>query len=115
MTDMTASEARKEAIRKFKERKAPRGIFAIRCTVTGRVWVESSRNLDAAHNSSWFCLRNNLHLNKALQSDWNAHGESSFTFEVLETLDDDVHALELADLLKRKQAEWRSRLGTGAD
>jgi hypothetical protein len=107
---MGASEARKEAIRKFKERKTPRGIFAVRCAATGTLWVGSSRNLDAAKNGFWFGLRIGSHLDKSLQSEWNAHGEQAFAYEVLETLKDDVHPLELADLLKERQRHWMTRL-----
>ena len=102
---------RKQAIREFKERKTPRGIFAIRSTLANRVWVGASRNLDAAKNGYWFALRLGLHLDKSLQSEWNIHGEQNFAYEVVEKLKDDVHPLELADLLKAKQAEWMERLG----
>ncbi len=50
--NMTSS--RKAAIRAFKERKTPRGIFAVRCSVTGGVWVDSAMDLDAAKNRVWF-------------------------------------------------------------
>jgi hypothetical protein len=104
------NQTRKEAIRKYKELKTSRGIFAVRCSTTGRVWVGASRNLDAEKNGFWFALRLGSHLNKILQSEWNAQGEQGFTYEILEKLDDDVHALALQDLLKAKQAEWMERL-----
>lgn len=104
---------RKEAIREFKERKTPRGIFAIRCAAAERVWVGASRNLDAAKNSYWFALRMGKHLDKSLQAEWNVHGEQAFTYEVVEKLDDDVHPMELVCLLKTKQGEWITRLGAG--
>jgi hypothetical protein len=104
---------RKEAIREYKERKTPRGIFSVRCTPNGRVWVGSSRNLDASKNSYWFGLRMGGHLDRSLQAEWTAQGEEAFTYEVLETFDDDVHPMELNDLLKRKQAEWVLKLDAG--
>jgi hypothetical protein len=105
------NQTRKEAIRKYKELKTPQGIFAVRCSTAGRVWVGTSRNLGAEKNGFWFALRLGSHLNKALQSEWNAQGEQAFTYEILEKLDDDVHALALQDLLKTKQVEWIDRLG----
>jgi hypothetical protein len=102
---------RKEAIREFKERKTPRGIFAIRCTATRRVWVGASRNLDAAKNGYWFGLRTGKHLDKSLQEEWTERGESAFAYEILEKLDDDVHPMGLTDLLKTKQSEWVERAG----
>jgi len=47
---MNSHAERKEAIRKFKEIKLLRGTFAVKCTATGRIWVDSSRNLDATRN-----------------------------------------------------------------
>ena len=104
---------RKEAIREYKERKTLRGIFALRCTPTGRVWVGASPNLDAAKNGYWFGLRMGNHLDRTLQAEWTAQGEQSFTYEILEVLDHDVHPLELKDLLKSKQAEWVLKLSAG--
>jgi hypothetical protein len=101
---------RKEAIREYKERKTPRGIFAIRCATTNRVWVGASRNLNASKNSYWFCLRAGQHLDKSLQEEWSAHGEPAFFYEILEKFDDDVHPMELSDLLKAKQSEWVERM-----
>ena len=43
---MTSS--RKAAIQAYKERKTPRGVFAMRCRVTGNVWVDSAMDLEAA-------------------------------------------------------------------
>ena len=47
---MLSKEERKEVVRKFKERKPLLGVFAVRCTATGLVWVGASRNLDATRN-----------------------------------------------------------------
>jgi hypothetical protein len=108
---MESKAARKEAIRKFKERKPALGVFAVRCPVSGRVWVDSSRNLDAAKNGTWFGLRSGGHRDKSLQAEWNAHGESEFQYEILEKLDEDVHPLAIADLLKEGRSRWIAQLG----
>ena len=105
------SVSKKQAIREFKEKKTPRGVFAVRCTVTGALWVGSSPNLDAARNSIWFGLRLGTHHNPSLQKEWNLHGESAFEYEVLEKLDDDVAAMAVSDLLKEKKREKVARLG----
>jgi len=102
---MIAKVERREAARQFKERKPSPGIYALRCTTSGRTWVDSSPNLDAARNSQFFQLRQRLHRNKELQAEWDAHGEPSFRFEVLEKLPEDTPSLNLRDLLaERKQA-----------
>jgi hypothetical protein len=83
---MIAKAERREAARQFKERKPSFGIYALRCSTTGRSWVDSSPNLNAAQNGQFFQLRQRLHRNKELQVEWNTHGEESFHFEVLEVL-----------------------------
>ncbi len=107
---MASHESRKEAIRKFKERKVLLGVYAVRCAATGRAWVGASRNLEAEKNGSWFCLRSGSHIERSLQDEWNAQGESAFQFEILETLAEDLHALAIPDLLKQKRAEWVAKL-----
>jgi hypothetical protein len=101
---------RKEAARQFKERKPSPGIYALRCRATGRSWVDSSPNLDAAQNSQFFQLRQKLHRNKDLQAEWNAHGEESFEFSVLETLPEDTPPLNLRDLLTERKQAWTKQI-----
>ena len=103
---MIAKAERKEAARQFKERKPSPGIYALRCSATGRTWVDASPNLDAAQNSQFFQLRQRLHRNKELQAEWNAHGEASFRFEVLEKLSEDIPSLNLRDLLAERKQAW---------
>jgi hypothetical protein len=108
---MQSKESRKELIREFKERKTLLGAYAVRCTATGKVWVGTSRNLDATKNGCWFCLRNGSHMDKSLQEEWNAQGESSFQYEILDKLKDDIHPLMVDDLLKEKKSTWVAQLG----
>ena len=111
---MKSNAERKEAIRKFKEIKPLRGTFAVKCTATGRVWVGSSRNLEATKNGAWFGLSIGSHQNKSMQAEWNAHGEAAFEYQILETLKDDTHPLALSDLLKEMKKHWIVQLGAGA-
>lgn len=106
---MPSKESRKESIRNFKEQKTVLGAYAVRCTKTGKVWVGASRNLNATKNGTWFCLRSGSHLDKSLQAEWDAQGESSFQYEILDQLDEDVHPLAVDDVLKEKKADWISR------
>lgn len=108
---MSEKQSRKEAIREFKERKVARGVFAVRCSATGDVWVDSSPNLNTAENSFWFCLRIGSHINKTLLAEFLAHGKEAFRFEVLETFDDDVSQLALGDMLKEKRRHWLAECG----
>jgi len=108
---MQSKESRKEAIRKCKEQKPLLGAYAVRCTVTGHVWVGVSRNLDATKNGSWFTLRTGSHREKSLQDEWNAHGEPAFEYEILAGLDEDIHPLEVDKLLKEQKKKWLAQLG----
>jgi hypothetical protein len=107
---MLSKDARKEAIRQFKEQKPEAGMYAVRCTETGHVWVGKSRNLDAAKNGCWFSLRNGMHREASLQKEWNEFGESAFEYEILEKLDADLHPMQVEDLLKAGKSKWLSQL-----
>lgn len=104
--DIASKAGRRQIADEFKERKVPRGIFAIRCSVTGDVWVGSSPNLNAAQNSLWFQLRGGLARYPTLQQAWKLHTEKSFSFEVLEQFDDDTSPLLLTELYARRKKDW---------
>ena len=98
---------KKDLIREYKEQKSTPGIFAVRCG--DQVWVGPSKNLEKQQNSVWFQLRQNGHMNKAMQAAWNANGDS-FTFEVIEEVADENPQL-IGLLLKEREAHWRDKLG----
>jgi hypothetical protein len=97
---------RRAAREEFKSRKTDKGVFAVRCAA-GPVWVSSSRNLAASRTGLWFCLRNGMHHNKQLQAAWNQHGEAAFTFEVLETFEEDMPPILLKDACSNRQKHWQ--------
>ena len=103
---------RRDAIRQYKERKSPIGIFSLRCTATGATWVGASRNLDGQRNSSMFSLRLGSHRNKAMQAAYNAAGgEAGFEFAVVELLeDDDLGPIGRDSWLKERERHWRQAL-----
>ena len=107
---MESKVDKREAARQFKERKVAAGAYAVRCLPAGAVWVGVSRNLGAAHNACWFSLRMHGHRVASLQAAWDVHGESAFTFEVLEFLDEDTHALAVQDSLKALKSSWLEKL-----
>jgi hypothetical protein len=105
---------RKEAIAEYKNRKTPRGTFVVRFADYGPAWVDATPDLYAAKNGLLFALRHGMHTNKELQAEWNAHGEASFRYEILEKLDDDLAPMAWRDLLKDKKKELVQRLGAQA-
>lgn len=107
---MESKADKREAARLFKERKVAAGAYGVRCSPTGAVWVGITRNLDAARNACWFSLRMHGHRVASLQAAWDVHGEGAFTFEILEALDEDTHALAVQDLLKGLKTSWMAKL-----
>lgn len=103
---------RREAIRQYKERKVPVGIFVLRCLASDQAWVGASRNLDGQRNSSMFSLRLGRHRNKDLQAAWNAAGgEPGFEFVILEQLEDEeLGPIGRDTWLKERERHWRAAL-----
>jgi len=104
---------KKDLIRAFKEKPVPQGVFAVRCTPSGQVWVSASRNLERQQTSLWFGLKHGGHPNRALQAAWTAHGEAAFSYEILETLeiDETTAPYVVQTRLKDREAHWREALG----
>jgi hypothetical protein len=103
--------SRKAAIQAFKERKATRGVFVVRCGATGSVWVESSMDLDAAENRTFFLMRSgDVQMDKSVKNEYATHGREGFTFEILEKLDGDLLPMEIRDQLRARKLHWKSRL-----
>ena len=101
---------KREARRAFKLKITPKGVYAVKCSASGETWVGASTHLDSQQNGAWYQLRNRLHQNKNMQAAWDAHGEAAFTYQVLETLDDDVPPLLLRDSLAERQKHWEREL-----
>ena len=103
---------RRDAVRQYKERKVPVGIFALRSLSTGETFVGASRNLDGQRNSSLFSLRLGSHRNKAMQAAYTAAGgEAGFEFVVLEQLEDeDLGPIGRDTWLKERERHWRGEL-----
>jgi hypothetical protein len=79
-------KTRDELKEEYKLRKPPMGVFQIRNTSSGKVFIASSTQLDKAWNRHKFQLDLNGHPNKELQKEWNELGESQFVFEVIEEM-----------------------------
>ncbi|HUO98181.1 MAG TPA: GIY-YIG nuclease family protein [Rhizomicrobium sp.] len=103
---------RKELAREYKEQKARPAVFAVRCTATGEVWVARAPEPEKKHTSLWFQLRLGGFPNKEMQAAWNAHGEASFAFEILEEIEDENEQM-IPVLLKDREAYWRKQLNAG--
>ena len=102
---------KKEIAKEWQERERSQGVFAVRCAVTGQVWVSSTPNLDRQRNSVWFTLRLGSHPNREAQAAWNTHGEGAFAYEIVEALDEgDSTPAGFKDRLKDRERHWREAL-----
>ena len=77
---------RREAIRNYKERVQPMGIFCIRNQRNGKAFLGSSLDVPAMLNRLRFQLQLGKHPNVALQTDWTHLGADAFTLETLDLL-----------------------------
>lgn len=59
------------------------GAYQIQNTVSGKVYIGSSKNIEGRFRQHKTKLRSGKHQNKHLQSAWLKYGEQAFTFEVL--------------------------------
>ncbi len=73
------------------------GIYEILHIDSGKRYIGSATNLNLRKNTHFHGLRNNKHPNRILQSAWNLHGESKFSFNV-------VCLCEENDLITREQS-----------
>lgn len=78
---------RKARIREYKETPRPAGLFVVRNTTSGKLFVGSSRDLPGMLNRQRFQLESGGHADRELQRDWNELGPDAFTIEVLDELE----------------------------
>ncbi|WP_076863347.1 GIY-YIG nuclease family protein [Bradyrhizobium mercantei] len=108
------TEDRKQAIADYKKRPSAAGVFAIRCSATGEVWVGQALDLDKIQNRIWFTLRMGSHRSVELQRAWAAHGAEHLSLETLERIEDEELAYVRDALLKERVHHWRTRLNAFA-
>jgi hypothetical protein len=80
---------KKELTESYKQMTFRIGVFQIKNKTNGRVFVESSMNLDKIYNRHRVELNFGTHRNADLQQDWTRLGEENFTYEIIAELDQD--------------------------
>jgi len=63
------------------------GVYLIRNEKNGKVYVGSSREIENRWNRHKLRLRRGTHGNEHLSGAWNKYGEDSFSFSILEVVD----------------------------
>ncbi len=77
---------KKELIKRYKQTIIAMGIYQIKNTMNGKIFIGSAKDLHGIINSNKFQLKNGSHFNKEMQNDYNQFGEDKFVFEVLDYL-----------------------------
>ncbi|MEI8046764.1 MAG: GIY-YIG nuclease family protein [Bacteroidota bacterium] len=77
---------KKENKNAYKLVKFRAGIFQIKNTNNGKIYLQASTDLDRGYNSDRFQLNAGLHPNKELQKDWNASGANAFEYSLVDEL-----------------------------
>jgi len=104
------AETRRTMIAAYKERKAPPGIYAIRCTLSGESWIGYAADLDSIANRIWFSLKMGRHGNQGMQAAWKRHGMAGFVLEPLERFEEDLADFERAKLARDRLRHWQGQL-----
>jgi hypothetical protein len=76
-------KTRKELKEEYKQLKYRMGVFQIRNTLTGKLFIGSSTDLVAIWHRHRLQLNFGNHPNEALQKDWNEKGAENFAYEIL--------------------------------
>lgn len=104
-------ERRQELLAAYKERKNAAGVYQVRNTENGKLFVGSSPNLDAVWNRLQFELKMKGSRIKGLQKEWKEFGEEAFVFEVLEEFKPGSSAPESSnEQLAAMEQQWIEKL-----
>ena len=103
-------EDRRAAKAACKEAKTSAGIYVVRCSASSQAWVGQAPNVDRIQNQLWFGFKTGRDPRREPQAAWTAHGEDSFSFEILERADAEAEGYVLKSQLKARLEHWRTAL-----
>lgn len=101
---------RQELNQIYKEIKIEAGVYQIRNTKNGKIFVAGTNNLKTI-NGKRFELQMGTSYNKPLQQEWKEYGDDAFVFEILETIvpkQDPFYDLKGA--VSKREAYWIEKL-----
>lgn len=82
------------------------GIYRITNKTTNRFYIGSSKKIDGRWADHFIRLRLGKHVNCFLQSDFDNFGESDFTFEILELVDESKMLERETDYINELKPFW---------
>ena len=83
---MKDNNTKKELLAQYKEREITGGIFVIKNTLSNKMLLDSTSDLQGSKNRFEFSQKTGNCTHIKLQSDWNEQGGGQFVFETLEEL-----------------------------
>ncbi|RFB15307.1 GIY-YIG nuclease family protein [Bacillus sp. HNG] len=105
-------DRKKELKQQYKETPIEAGVYQIKNTQTGKVFIGSTRNFKTL-NGLKFSLEAGTAspMNRELQEDWRHYGASAFSIDILETLKkkDDPYFNE-KEALSELENKWLDQL-----
>lgn len=105
-----ASE-RAELKRQYKESRPDMGVYQIICTANGRLFIDSSKNLEGSRTSRLFQLKmGKIPSSHELQKDLTAFGADKFEFTILEVLAQPEPGANIDRLLTALKLRWQEKL-----
>lgn len=105
-------DERAEKKRLYKQQHNPdMGVYQIRNRVNGRIFIDSSKNLEGTRTSRMFQLRmGKIVFNPELQKELNEFGANNFEFSVLEVLPKPKPGDNVEQLLTALKLHWQEKL-----
>ncbi len=80
-------DERKKHIDSYKERTCVGGVYIVKNTVNGKIYLDCTADIEAMKNRFAFLKQTNSCVFFKLHKDWNTYGPDAFNLAVLETLE----------------------------
>lgn len=101
---------KKELKMQYKETKIQGGVYQIKNTINGKVFIGSTLNFKTL-NGRKFELEMGVNTNKLLQKEWNEYGKDHFIIEELEILKvKEDQYFDAKRELKKLEDKWLNEL-----
>ncbi|GFO58383.1 hypothetical protein GMST_07080 [Geomonas silvestris] len=108
---MNNEKKRSEVKRVYKQTSTQPGVYQIRNKANGKLFIDSSTNLEGARNSRLFQLKmGSVVFNEALKQELQQFGAENFDFEVLEVLKPVQPGEQEGRLLADLELRWLEKL-----
>lgn len=109
---MRKSQTKKEIIAAYKEQKTVGGIYLIRNTRSGRLFLDATPNIQGIGNRFDFAQKTGTCFNIKLQKEWTAANKDDFKLEILEELEigDDQTRKAFKEDLETLKGMWQEKL-----